>query len=802
MKLVKYCLYLLLSTSSPFFVWSQGTITGNVQDVRHESLPGVNVLLLDLKDTTMIKGNTADLEGRFSIADVPYGHYLVLFSFIGHEKKYLGPFEISATLPQKNLKDVVIEPEAVELSTVTVKASKPFLEQKIDRLIVNVASSITAAGGTMADILQKIPGVIIINDQIRLNGRQGVAIYIDGRPTGHVDMASLLKDMPTQNIERIEVINNPGAKFDAAGSNGIINVVLKKNADLGTQGVVNVGAGYGRFGKGNLGLTLNHRQGKINLFGSAATTARKSYEVNNLTRWVGADRFDQESYRPYQSQGLSYRLGTDWFLHPKHVLGVLISGNSSSSNSNQISNTAVSQAETLPFLDFEAVNQANKNWQNFNSNLNYKFNIDTSGQEFAVDIDRSTYRQSAQTTQQTTSLIGTLDNSALLPFRNLQPAGTQIITLKMDYTKPFAKNTSFEAGFKSAWVEIDSDSRFEQEIENKWVDDKSRSNHFIYHEQIQALYGNFKHKFKWFDAQIGLRAERTVVEGTNLSNGQVLTRRNYTRLFPSIFLSRPVVDQLVAHLSYSRRIDRPNFQDLNPFVVFLDPFTYRRGNPLLAPQFTDSYKFRLTYANQPFFSVGYNLIHDPINMVTEQDDSTKISYAYQANLGKRKNFDISVYFPIKAGKVLSGIGGVNAFYNEFESVFLNERYNAKRWSANYFLQLSLKFQNNLSFEATSWFQMAGLDGLMAYRSLYGCDLGAQKTFNDGRTKLRITYNNPIFKYWTGTTKFQNMNLTVNNQWETQILRLQFTQTFGNNVLKESRRRSTGTEDERKRIKTE
>ncbi len=540
----------------------------------------------------------------------------------------------------------------------------------------------------------------------------------------------------------------------------------------------------------------------MNLFGNIGANYRHSFENNILTRWVESSRFDQFSSRPWRSISGNFRSGIDFFLNDKHTLGFQVSGISGNNEGTQNAQTQVFKNDEQPYLQFSTLNQSNRHWDNINGNFNYKYAIDTNGQDLNFDFDFSNYSVSAYGNQNTNVLKGALSDPTILPFRNTQPTSTHIYALKLDYTKPFSKKTTLELGGKISNAFIDSDLRFEEEKDGTWSVDQRRSNHFLYQEHIQAGYINFKHQFSFIDFQMGLRVERTELTGLSLSNTALTNHRKYINLFPSIFLSRKLVDQLVAHLSYSRRIDRPAYQDLNPFVFYLDPYTFKRGNVLLQPQYTDSYKFRLTYANQPFFSLGYNLINNPISFVTEQNDSTKATFAYNTNLQRRRNIDVSIYFPIKFGKMVSGIGGVNAFYNEFQSVFLNAPYNAKRWSANFYLQFNATLPKGITFEGMGWFQMPGLDGLMAHQSLLGSNLGLQKAFKNGKTKLKLVWSDPIFKYFTGTTKFQNINLKVNNQWETSIFRINITHAFGNTKLKDARKRSTGSEDERKRVKPE
>jgi Outer membrane protein beta-barrel family/CarboxypepD_reg-like domain len=781
---------------------AQGKIEGLIIDQKNQALPGVNVSLIRSQDSVLITGTSSGLDGKFSLKPVPFGTYHLVFSMIGFTTSKSEDIELTNLRSSFYLPHQTLQEEVHQLNEVVVKAVQRNLEYKGDRLIFNVASSGAGEGSSTIELLQMIPGVLVINESVRLNGREGVNIYVDGRQSGYSDFNTFLKDMPGSMIERIEVISNPGARYDAAGSNGIINVVLKKNANLGTNGNYSLAAGYGRFEKSNASLALNHRKGIINIFGNIGGNLRHSFDGNTLSRWVGSTQFSQDGDRNFNTLAGNLRLGMDLFLNKKNTIGILASGNQGNTASDQQTRTDVLPENINYQQQLNTINIGERNWRTSALNLNYRHKIDTTGHEWTFDLDRSDYIVGVLVNQHSDLLKGARQGIPL-PFRNTQPTLTGIWSAKTDYSHPFNAKTTLDLGMKWSQAHIDSDLKFEQSLDDKWENDQRRSNHFIYDEQISAAYANLLHKFGKFSVQAGLRFEATSLQGKNQALENSNFKRNYQQLFPSLFISRPVlVDKMVAHLSYSRRIDRPVYQDLNPFVMYMDPFTFRRGNTELRPQLTDTYKFRLTYDGQPFMTYSYNVSRDPISRVTEQNDAEQTTYTYSANLGTLRNFDASIYFPIVVGKKLSGIGGVSFLYNEYNATFLNEVYVAKAWSTNYYLQLSVKLPKNLSIEGTGWYQSKGIDGLMSHQALYGSTLSIQKKFPDSRSRLRLAWTDPLFKYWQGATDFKNMNLNVTARWETSILRLSWSQSFGNKVLKDARKRTNSTEDEQKRVKTE
>ncbi len=326
-KLLLFLVGVLTLTSS-VFAQKPGQIRGTVWDGNNQVLAFSNVFLLSHKDSSLVKAALADDHGNFVFEELAYGEYRVAATMVGYEKTVTPRIVLSEDNPVVKLDKMVLPSSATVLKDVTVTAKKPLLEQHADKLVMNVESSIVSAGSTAMEVLQRAPGVSIDqNDNISLKGKQGVQIYMDGKPTymSQEQLANLLKNMASDQIEKIEIITNPSSRYDAAGNSGIINLVIKKNKNFGTNGSVTLGGGIslppaiaegveGNMPKYNVSVNLNNRQGKFNTFGNVSYRAGDNYGVNKFFRTLDDRTFDQKSLRYTESNGLSARVGSDYFI--------------------------------------------------------------------------------------------------------------------------------------------------------------------------------------------------------------------------------------------------------------------------------------------------------------------------------------------------------------------------------------------------------------------------------------------------------------------------------------------------------
>lgn len=817
MKLIAHSLMLTTALISAFHLADaqQGPpnkVSGQVIQTGAKPVEFATVTLLKAKDSSLVKGAVADISGHYEFDRVQQGRYLIAANFIGLSKAYSKPFDVKNGTVQVDA--LTLSADAKNLKAVDVTAKKPYIEQKADKLVVNVENSIVAAGGTAMEVLEKSPGVTVDkDDNISLKGKNGVMIMIDGKLTNmsSQDVAQLLKNMPSSNIEQIELIANPSAKYDAAGNAGIINIKLKKNKNFGTNGNVTLGYAIGKTPKYSGSVNLNHRTEKFNIYGSYNYGDRRNRQVLGLYRTSNVNGktsiFDQENNMDTRDVYNGVKVGTDYFINKRHTIGVMVDANYR--DRKQPSNT-VNKIGTFAGIDsLLRTNTDNKSdWNRWAYNINYKGILDSSGKEINVDLDYARNNQTQLSNIYATSWDATGkgykggDTS-----RNDQPSSITIKTARIDYTHPLKNQAKFEAGLKTSFVETDNDARFDSLRNNNWVFDTNRSNHFIYKENINAAYINYSKQFKKFGVQLGLRGEQSNVKGNSITTNKV-TDTTYFNLFPSVFLSYTADKNNQLGVSYSRRIRRPSYEDLNPFEFYLDRYTKIAGNPYLKPQYSDNIELTHTFKQFLITSIGYTHTQNMIAQIVEADkdaatgDTLLLRYKY-LNIAKSDiiNLNVSIPFPItKWWNTFTNLSLNHAMYN---TVVDNNLVDVSATGFFGRTQHTFTLPKGFAVEASFFYvspQIAD-EGLFRMKAMYACDLGLQKQILKKKATIRVNVND-VFNNQRFRGSFDNAGryVAVSSKWESRQLRVNFTYRFGNTNVKAARNRKTGLEDEQNRVK--
>ncbi|HEU4553902.1 MAG TPA: TonB-dependent receptor [Chitinophaga sp.] len=791
---------------------SPAKITGQVTQAGNKPMEFATVTLLKAKDSSLVKGAIADVSGRYEFENIKQGRYLVAAYYIGMTKAYSQPFEVNGK--PVALASLALTADTRNLKEVNVTARKPFIEQHADKMIVNVENSIVASGGTAMEVLEKAPGINVDkDDNISLKGKNGVIIMIDGKPTNmsSQEVAQMLKNMPSNNIEQIELIANPSAKYDAAGNAGIINIKLKKNRSYGTNGSVNLGAAQGRTTKYSGGLNLNHRAAKVNLFGSYNYNHRANDQRLGLYR-SGTNNgefnvFDQQNLMKNKSDYHAVKAGVDYFVSKNHTVGVMVDASFNNWSSPGTATTLIGNGQRVDSTLITNTQNGSR-WDRWAYNLNYKGVLDTSGKELNVDVDYARNTQDQHANIFASTFEG--NNKGYLrgdTSRNLQPSTIDIKTIKADYTNPFKNGAKLEAGFKVSFVESDNDARFDSLRNKTWVYDANRSNHFIYKENINAAYVNFNKQFKKLGVQVGLRGEQTHVKGTSITLNTI-NDTTYFNLFPSIALSYAASKNHQLGISYSRRIQRPSYEDLNPFEYYLDRYTKAAGNPYLRPQYSNNFEITHTFKQFLITSVGYSHTKDMITQILEADrdvvtgDTIVMKYKY-LNVAKSDNFNLNISMPLPITKWWFSFTNLSANYSKYQTVVNNNLVNLD--AAGFFgrTQHTFTLPKGFSTEVVFFYVSPQIsqEGLFKMKAMYALDWGISKQVlqKKGTIKLNVSdiFNNQRFR---GTFDNAGHYTAVTAKWESQQVRLNFTYRFGNTNVKAARNRKTGLEDEQSRVK--
>ncbi len=766
---------------------AQHKISGIISDKEGQPVEYANVLLLHAKDSTLAEAGMTEENGMFEIKGVPSGEYILQASQMGFTDYYSDIISAEADI---DLGTIEIQDAGIELDVVEVTYKKPLLEQRGGTMIVNVANSIVGSGGTAIDVLKKVPGIIVIGDKISLAGQQGVNIMIDGRPTHYVDMESLLKDLPSDAIEKIEVIQNPDARFDAEGQAGIINIVLKKNVRLGMNGRLTASVGYGELLKYRTGLSLNYRNKKFNFTNSISFNRNTSTETLVVKRYIGDQTYSTSTYDPYKPYGIRLRSGVDYSLSDRHKIGTAVKlfggiNRSTKETSSEITSSDGSKAYLNTDSDLDRTTGI------FSSDSYYQFEIDTSGQQLSADLGFFKYARHS------VNDINTYGEGLSLVRQQDLPSSTSVWAAKIDYVLPIWNDHKLTTGIKYSHAKVDNDLQASILDEGTWVNDAGLTNHFIYKESIGAAYVNWNYAKDGWGFSAGLRYEDSRATGYSVTLDS-LTERNNRRLFPSASVNFPIAKSIGGVISYSHRIRRPRYSTMNPFVYFMDPYTYEKGNPFLKPELTHSTKFSLTYDGQPFFNVEYKKTRDEIQMVTEQDDETGIAYGFSDNLNSFERIGTSMFFPLTFAEGLSGYGGVMANYDRYRNDGNIEAFDQSAWSVIGFLNAEYAFDDSWSAEYNGWIMSGGLEGIMRGKTMFGMSAGVQYKFLDGKARLKLNVSDFLFNKYRGTIQYENLNADIISDWERPVVNLSFSYKFGNNHLKKEKGRSNSTREEQRR----
>ncbi|RIV24863.1 TonB-dependent receptor [Fibrisoma montanum] len=680
--MLRYLLLLLLPTS--FAAAQSYSITGSVAGADQKAVEGAVVSLLRSTDSSFVKGALVDANGTFAIAKLSAGTFRLSVSYLGYQNYMSQPITLDEQHAGVTLPAIALQPAEKSLSEVRVVAKKPFVEQRIDRVVVNPDALISNAGTTSLEVLEKAPGVQVdANGVISLQGRAGVVVFVDDKPTylSAGELANYLRSLPSGSIETIEIMTNPPAKYDAAGNAGVINIRLKKTKARGLNGGWSVSYGQGRYFRSNNSANLNYRTGNLNFFGNVSLNANNMYQ--DLTIWreyfapTGQKQsgFTQNSYIRRRMNSANLKAGVDWYVSGKSTLGLVLSGFHNPATSTVTNNARLFDANGGVTARVEAFTPSDRLLDNKSANLNYAYKFDSSGRELSINLDYLTY--GSDTDQSLTNTVfATGQPVEKTVLESSLPSTINIRTAKADYVHPLAKGSKVEAGVKRSDIETDNVANFFDVVGNERRPNYEFSNNFTYNEAISAGYLNYSLERKRFTMQAGLRFEHTAIRGEQLGNEMVNDSsfsRQYNSLFPTFYATYRL-DSAGKHqlrFSYGRRIDRPNYQSMNPFTYPLDRFTLYGGNPYLRPTFSDNLELSHTFNNSVTTTLRYSQARDVIFETIQQGN--QVFYSRPGNIGKQVSYGIALngtWQPVKwwTLQVYSEV-----MYNRFQANLYNQQ---------------------------------------------------------------------------------------------------------------------------------
>lgn len=788
--------------------------TGKVVD-NQKPVEAAAVSLLRAKDSSVIKIAATLKDGSFEVLTQQPGKFLLSVQAVGFNKYFSQPFELFEkqniiSLPIIQLKQVV-----KELDNVTVATKKPLIEQKIDRTVLNVEASISNIGTSALDVLEKSPGVTIDKDgNISLKGKAGVQIFIDGKPAyvSGQDLTNMLKNMQSSQLDQIEIMTNPPAKYDAAGNAGIINIKTKKTKAFGFNGSASVNYSQGFYGRGGENLNLNYRENKYNFFGNLNHNYRKNYQDLFIDRkFIDATSknvlsiFNQTN-RLFNS-GESYRgkVGMDWYTSPKTTIGFVI--NAATDPGDFISNGDINISDPNNVLQSKTMAKSINSLQskNFSTNINFRRVIDSTGKELTADLDYIYYNAASNETV-TNSYFDNSGNTILRPdtLLGMLPQTVTIYSAKVDYTMPLQKGARFDAGIKASYVKTDANASYDSIKNGSTVHDYNRSNHFIYEENINAAYVNFSKPIsKKFSAQVGLRLEQTIAKGNQITTN-IQFNRDYVQLFPTAYFQYALNDKNTFVLNYGRRIRRPDYQSLNPFVEFLDRYTYQQGNPDLQPQFSHNIELSHTYKNFLTTTLNYTNTTYIIQEVLEQNTAKNETYVKQANIAQQRQFGIAVNAATQFKKWWTSNFYVNVYNNQFSGIINNSYEVISATTAVFNVNEQFKFNKGWGAELSGFYRTESVEGVFTIKPLGQMNMGVSKQLLKNKASIRLAVADILYtQKASGYNKLGTIDAAFHQQRDSRQVSIAFTYRFNKTkgkIANIQKRKTGGADDEQSRIK--
>lgn len=798
------------NTQVKFFI-----VNGSITGPGNSPVDAATVFLLKQKDSSIAKSAVSDNQGQYQFNRVQAGKYFISVSAVGFKSFQGNNIELTADDARVQIPVIILVNLPGNLQQVSVVTQRPFVERKIDRLIVNVASSPVYAGQSAYDLLEKSPGVSIDdNGIITINGKQGAQVYIDGKLSylAGQDLMNYLRSIPSAQLDQIEIMTQPSAKFDAAGNAGILNIKTKKNHADGFNGTITATAIFGYFLKTRDNLTLNWKKNKFNISFNYSFSDYKNFRDAQTSRKYRPDYktpFTQylEQYMVNDLRQIpnTPRLSIDYAASKKTNIGMSLAGLFSVNTSHSYGPTDIYDAQNNLTLLEQSYQDTKTSLSHMDFNLNLQQKIGRKGAELDADADYLFYN--ATTRQESSNYFYDNAHNPFAPFllNCYLPSHINIYSVKSDFSQPLPGDAKLEAGIKSSYVNINNDAQYQvfDSIQEAWVPAINLINHFIYTENINAAYINASKqlKKKW-SIQVGLRAEQTNSRGNELVQ-QSAFNRSYIQLFPMAYVSYAPNKSNTYSLSYGRRIDRPNYQDLNPFKLVVDQYTFSEGNPFLQPVFSHNIEADYNYKGQVDVLVNYTKTSGLITNVLENvlENNKNITIQTRQNIASRKNIGIALNF----NKALTKWWNTSITANLFNN-YVDARGSAtdttfslttfRIWVSNQF-----PLKNGWTLDLSAFFLGKRMEGVLIYALPSGSfSFGFSKKILKQKGTLTANMNDPFWMFRGPRVVNDTYTFVskVTNERENRYCTLTFNYRFGK-TFQQKHKNNGSAQDEQNRV---
>jgi len=808
-RTVTTLLMMMLATLS--LTAQTASLTGVLSDGdEQQGIPYANVVLHNTLDSTIVKIEVTDDVGIFRFVSLAAGDYFLQATYVGLDDLTVNDISLDGD-QALDLGSLVMQASSVQLETATVTAKRAMIEVKSDRKIFNVEGTINSTGDNGITLLRKAPGVVLDNNEnISVLGRSGVLVYVDGKriPYAGTELANYLRSIPSDQIDKIEIITNPGAKYEAEGNAGIIDVILKRDKSHGTNGSLNANYTVANNNRYNVGGNLNHRNKRMNAFGSLNFGDQGGWNQRIFDSYQNGFRLQEITTEIGATPQLTYKMGSDFYLGDNHIVGFIVNGATNegeavSTNVNRIS--SIVTPETIDST-LRANNTGNSNRDDLGVNLNYRYKKEKTS--INADIDYGSYSVFRFTRQPNVYFAGESTTDILSSNVNeiSTPTDITIRSAKLDYERE-ALGGKIGVGGKLSSIQTDNTFLFSSDEDGTLEVNDQRSNTFVYDELVQAAYVSYGRQLsKKINLNSGLRMEHTNSEGILTAFDPTLSEppvnQDYYNWFPNVGISYQYAPMHSFSLSYGKRINRPDYNVLNPFRNQVSELSYSRGNAFLRPEIVNNVQLDYTLKYRYNFSLSYSRTDDQVTRLIGPDEvDPKAGFISWDNLATQTVVNANASLPFQFTDAWTAFFNLSGSYIDNQAEYDNgATIDLQAWSWNVYWQSAYNISKTLSVEASSWISGPGIwGGVFQYKSQWALNFGIQKKFFDNKLIAKLSAQD-IFATagWRGSSEFNGLFSEGSGNWDSQRVAMSLNYKFGNDKVKASKRK-TGIEDESGRL---
>lgn len=802
-----------IRTTLILYVLTSLTLSANAQKklkLIGKTVEGATISLLKAADTSVLKLAVAGNNGHFELDNLVSGSYFLEVSAVGYTSFRSTLIQLDSLSPLHDAGTINLEKSNDQLQGVTVTANRRMIEIKPDKTVVNVDAGISNAGATALEVLEKSPGITVDRDgNISLKGRQGVLVMIDGKPsylTG-ADLVNLLTNMTANQLDQIEIMTNPPAKYDAAGNSGIINIKTKKNKQRGWNGSLNVSIGQGVYNRTNNSLNLNYRNEKLNLFLNYSQNVNKNFNDLYIRRsyFNGGGQqptgfFDQPTDLRMNGQNNTLKVGLDYTLTKNTTLGITGSGFISPRKFKSLSTGYLMDADRVIDSTVRTFSNNSNKWTNGTVNLNMRHTINKNT-ELSADLDYVYYDMANHQLFNNTIKLADASIASEGQLKGELPATISIYAAKTDYSTLLKGDWKLEAGLKTSFVKTNNEANYFNASSNAWIPDYAKTNHFLYEENINAAYLNTNKKIGKWSIQGGLRFEQTSYKGEQLGNPEKNDssfRRQYASLFPSLYITRELDSNHSFTVSTGRRIDRPAYQQLNPFLFFINEYTFQVGNPYIQPQFTWNFQASHTYKGWLTSSLEYARTTQYFSQLFKTEG--RVTILTEGNLATMQSLNLTITAQLNITKWWSSNITITGFRQTVAGFDSNKDFQSKTTSANGNINNQFKFKKGWSAELSGFYNGKANDAQFTIYGFGQVSAGIGKQVLKGKGTVRLNMRDIFYtQQIKGDIRYQHVRERFYQNRDTRVATLSFNWRFGKQLGEAKKRSNGGTNDEQRRV---